>query len=611
MPQSERKDAGENARADRACAALALAIALVLSAATLAFTHFAVTPAVERLDLNAAAGAQTVADVIAEDFARAVGLGIPLDAMRGVEGYVSAVLSDDTLVGAVGILDTGERLLFRVGEGGDLSIRSPILVEGALVGTVAVAPRTVALTRARNAVFAAGLALSIALGALCAVLARAALLRRVNLPLARLAKSGDAVARGIIASFGEPPRASPVRAMGEAAATALSPVRRQHRRLTALADEVRALDTDGRFRPAIDGALESLSDLTFDRPYKRHLTRAVSVLIPFALLTAFTATAPLVASFAADRVAGARAEAVAAGLTLALYGLSAAGGAHCGLLLRGRLRRPAMTILLTLAAAATALTYALRDPFVFAGAQAFTGFAAGCLIAGALSKEGAALAAPFRAALVVGGALAIGPALGALLAEAQGRRIAFATIGALIAVLAFALSLIPQGTPRRASLSRAAPRPAALGVLAFGLGLASLLALDGGRNSYREDYAGLALFAAASGGTLLIAALLRPKWPAAAATGSAVLVLAPVAFAFGAPFGAAALLGVGGAITLSARAGCGAPFILLPCGVALAGLLEAGSGALGLPPLLVQAAAILALCAAIITLGLRAKRAAR
>ncbi|MEM7768821.1 MAG: hypothetical protein AAF253_15310, partial [Pseudomonadota bacterium] len=120
------------------------------------------------------------------------------------------------------------------------------------------------------------------------------------------------------------------------------------RRLTALADEVRALDTDARLRPTIDATVATLNDLVFDRPFRRHLSRSAALLVPFLLLAAFAATRPLVASFAADRVSGAAAEALAAGLTIALHGFGALLGAALGLALRGRLPQPLILLVVLL-----------------------------------------------------------------------------------------------------------------------------------------------------------------------------------------------------------------------------------------------------------------------
>lgn len=619
MPKSDPvrpprlRDIGGAKASDRTAFALGLVLAVLLALATLWLTRAVLEERIEEVAILAQEGAHTLASAVADDFAAAIDLGIPLDRARGVTPYLEGTLQSDTLVSEIGILDLSEKVLFRVPAHARLegTVRAAIVVDGERQGSVVVTPSSQILDRSREHLLAIAVAISLVLSVALAVVLRLAALERLNLPQARLGASAGAAARGVYADF-TPPLAGPLRPLGQAAVRLTSPLRRRHRQLMEMTDEVRALDTSGRLSGRISAALAPLAGLVFDRPMVLRPPATGRLWWPLAALTVLLAARPLVTSFAADRVGEASLAAIFMALTMAAFAL----GALLGLVLSGlpplRGTKAVSIVGMLVTAGALGITLVLRDPRHFVLAQFLAGLFGVWAIGAVFQTDGAGERRPWRAALVLLPAIAVGMPLGALLAEAEGRRLAFATIGGAAVLVALAALAGPPRRPR----PRAAGRPVAPALLvaaaAVSLAIAGFVELTLAPAYYRENYAGLALATALIGAASLpLPALLARRVPALAITGAALAGLALLAKFFGVPAPAAAILlglALGGVVAgLGARALGGRAAAAFLCGILLAALGKLFALFMWLPFLPVAGIATLALAALSLLLLLLAK----
>ncbi len=210
-------------------------------------------------------------------------------------------------------------------------------------------------------------------------------------------------------------------------------------------------------------------------------------------------------------------------------------------MLGGRWSKPVTFTALMLSAVAFGMVYFVRDYRVFTAVTTFASFTGWLAVWTVLQAAGAGRRRPWRGALVLLAAAAIGPVIGALLAEAEGRRAAFATLGAMAAVLAI---LSTAGAPR---LRQAGRPPSLSGAEMMALVAASLAVfawadLHLSATLLRERYAVLGLNFGLCGAAAFVPYLLRLRLPAPA----------------GAVVAAAAVLIGGGLVAVPALDGLGA-----------------------------------------------------
>ncbi|MCF3935667.1 hypothetical protein L1787_19930 [Acuticoccus sp. M5D2P5] len=449
MKKSDRPHLSGAAGSTRA----AVATALLIMAVVLATALFVLLPRIERsfeaLDTRSDHVATSIAESVAADVHRAIGLGIPLDAMRGVEPYLDNILSANPSVAEIRVLDPTERTLYAAGEpglvyGAHREVRAAISGES-LDGTIVVVPSRQMLQRVHDHIVEAAIAIAIAAGIAAGVFYRIVALERRDLPQARFVVGGRAVSHGVFADFSAP-RPGPFQPLGQAAARLTVGLRRGQRRLQSVVDEVRALDVTHTLHERIGAALAPLSAYRFDRPFKVRRLEVGFVWWPLLLLTMAMATRPLATNFAEDRVGDDPILPLVIAATMAASGLGGLFGLLAARLLGGRLSK-LVTLVATLAAAiAIGSTFILRDVTIFIATNAVAGFGVWFAAFTVLLAEGAGARRPWRAALVFLAAAAIGPAFGGLIAESVGRRFAFLTIGVLLAIVALAST---AGAPRR------------------------------------------------------------------------------------------------------------------------------------------------------------------
>lgn len=498
---------------------------------------------------KARATAATIAADIASDVRRAVDLGIPLHEMVGMDDYLEDVRASARDVGTVAVF-AGDIALF-VSPTGDIPPRT---FEAAVApipgGEVRVAPGIFVPNKVMRAVDVVTLAVAIFASVTAALAVRLLLWRTSDLPVMRFAMAGKAVGRGVFADH-RVPAEGPMRRAIAAAARVTSVVRRSYRQALAVADEVRALDTERRYRDALDHATAPLNPFLFDRPSApiRPVGGIGWVLVAGAFLTSRSA---LIATFASDRIGDEPLGSMVAGGTVAISAGAAAAGLAAGYWLAGRTPRIVPALMFVVGGVTLATQLTIRDPWPAALLEACTSF---CLWAGFMAlfhASGHTFRRPVAAGAVVLTLLALGPIIGALLAEAEGRRLAFATAGAVATVLGLTLTL-----GKRLNRSpRSHPPLSAIAVstlLVTGAVKTTWLVLELPLVSTREEYARLAF-------NLAIAALLTALCIGAPGGGRKSLRLASVVAALalaagalfpGTPFLASAACGL--ALGLAAR----------------------------------------------------------
>lgn len=596
-------DIGGHKATDRTALALTLALAVVFASATLWLMRDVMEPRLHEVHILSDEAAGTMASSLADDLGAAIGLGIPLDKMRGVEPFLASALESETLVSEIGILDTTETVLFRAPAHAALAgtVRAPIVYDGVRQGAVEVTPSSGIIDRARARLWAAAFASTLMLAMALTVTLRLVAMERINLPRARLGAAAGAVSRGVFADFTPPPE-GPLRPIGQRAVRLTSPLRRRQRQLREITEEVRALDTSGHLSERIDAALAPLADLVFDRPTATERDRQGRLWWPLFALATLLASRPLVASFVADRIGETDGASIYIAVTIALFALGGLSGLGLAALPFLRGRKIVSLVGLLVAGVAIGATLLIHGPYTFMFAQFVAGLGGMAGVAAAFHVEGARMRRPFRGALVLLAALAIAMPFGTLLAEAEGRRLAFASIGGLC-ILAAILSIAGPARRRR---TRATPLPrlplaGAAATLAVSLVVASLVDISFSVAIFRENYAGLAMATAVMGAVALaLPAIFARALPALAPFAALLAAAAPLAIFFGVP----AVVGAGVlglalgllVVALGASALSGPAAIAFLAGPLVAALCRVLADAVSLPavPLTGVAAALLA-----------------
>ncbi|MBJ3776341.1 hypothetical protein [Acuticoccus mangrovi] len=480
--------------------------------------------------------ALAIGEAVAEEIEHAVALGIPLDKMRGVEPHLQAMLAANPSIAGIAILDEAEDVLYAVEPGqvfdAATHMRAPISV-GETRGAVLVRPSLYVVEAVREHILASALAVALLAGLAVGLALRFALLERVDLPRARFVAGGRSVARGVFADF-TPPPPGPLTPLGAAAARLIGPLRRSYRRLLLVVDEVRALDTSNLLHGRIDAAMRPLRAYRFNRLFVRRIEREGAGLAwPFLAMAAAEASRPLVANFAIDRIGDAPLSTIAAAGAVAADGLGAILGLLLALLLGGRWSKAITLFAMSAAGVALGATYFVHDAMPFALIVFVTGFGLWTAVWTVLLAEGAAARRPWRAALVFLAAGAAGPIVGSLLAEAEGRRMAFATIGVVVVIVGLASIASASRTPQRVRTRLDLLAPSSPGALALAEAITLVAAafpvfawadIQTSGIAMRENYATIGL----QFGLVGVASLLAPALAvrAAPAVGAALGALA-------------------------------------------------------------------------------------
>lgn len=561
MPRSERR-AAQFGRSDRIAVSFGFAAAALVLAAAVLLEAFRFGPALVRLDAGARGVAAAVGRAVANDIERALALGIPLDGMVGVVPYLDAIRTANPSVSALAVADRANAVLFASPPDGVLSaaVATAVVAGETTVGAVLVTPADAIAERVRSHLRALGGAFAILAGLAIGVVVRLWRLERIDLPEARFVAGGRAVARGVFADFSVP-RPGPFTPLGIAAARLTGPVRRAHRRFLALTDEVTALDVAGRYRGRIAAVHASLGEFVFERPIRRRALERVLLWWPLLALTAGEATRLLAASFAADRVVSGPVTAAAVSASIGAGALGGLAGLGLAVLLAGRMAKLAAFVALLVAAAANAAVFTTRDINHFVALQAVAGAGVWLAVFAVAGDVRLGRRRPFLAALLLLAALAIGPVLGVIAAEAAGRRAAYLIAGVTMGGVALlVLATSPGGAPRLRT--RLTPGET-LALATAGLALTAWADIHLSVIVLREDYAGLALHAGLIGAAMLMPAALgmTSRAPLGAALATAALAASAL---IAIPFALVSLaigLGLGTAVHALGARGLSVPAI--------------------------------------------------
>jgi hypothetical protein len=304
--------------------------------------------------------------------------------------------------------------------------------------------------------------------------------------------------------------------LAASATRAIIPIRHGYRQLLAAAREITAVDLDHSAQPRLQGAMDLISTTyTFaggDRTRRIHAWPGWWLV---AALLLGEAVRPLVGGFAADRAPGASAEPLR--VALVFLAQSIAGGV--GLVLAWRLRGGPVLAGLALALCGCVT---LSVEWQYSGGLFLASRAAAALTltlgAGTLALSGGVrLRRPWLGLATLVAIAGCGPALGSLLGELLGRRLAYATLGGGLLLLGVCLALTQRGGRRGAwSGHPVGRRP----VLALG---AAALVVNGwifgqlATFPLRYDYALMALLLATLAAAAALAALPRLELPKALA----------------------------------------------------------------------------------------------
>ncbi len=460
----------------------------------------------------------SVAETVASDVGRALGYGIPLADLYGVEPYLSAVVAANNEVAGVALLDAAGQILAIGGAlpEQDPGIELPVIVDGQVLAGIKVAStNSLTLHAARDRLLillsSAGIA-----GLLAALLLRLLLLEGTDLPLARLLASLRAIGRGRFSDFTAHERRGPVKLLAQAATRVIVPLRHGHRQLLVAAREITAVDLDHAAQPRLEGALDLLSSTySFVGGDRSRRVQSWSGWWLVAALLLGEAVRPLVGGFAADRAPGAAAE---PGRVALVFLAQAAAGAF-GLVLAWRLRGGPVLSGFALAICGLAT---LSVEWQYSGGLFLVSRAVAALSltlgAGTLAlSAGVRLRRPWLGLASLVAILGCGPPLGSLLGELLGRRLAYVTLGGALLLLGLGLALTRRSTAQAPWNGPAIGRRPAVA-----LGVAALVVngwLFGELAAFplRYDYALMALLLTVAGVAAALAALPRRGLPAAAA----------------------------------------------------------------------------------------------
>ena len=554
MRKSDARRSTDPARGDRFAVVVGLVVGLAIALASAATLYLIERTHHDDLALTTERVTRSIGSAVADTVGRAVGFGIPLRDLYGVDAYLEDIIRRNPEVAAIAIADDSGNTLFKVPPeappGTPVSVQIPV---GAVaVGLIVVTPsqrildvvaRTLAVTVLTASLFGALLA---------GILARAFAAERIDLRQGRLVASLRSLARGGFGDYTPVGGDSPLHPLGAAFARRLAPVRREARQALALADEIRAVDFDASLSPRVDEALAPIEGkIRFDatHPPSRRRTWKGWWAVPLLLVGA--SVHPLVPSFAFDRLDPGLLQSLEVSASVAAQFLGCALGLLAALALAGRSAAATVGFGTLLAGAATAATAIIRDPTIFVALRFCAGLGLWAALWVVLLQPGFRPRRPWFWSLMVLAALA-GSGLGGLVAEALGRRDAFASAGVALVVLGLAIIALVE-RPRSVPRLRLGLRPGDLVAVATSFAIAmTWLELALGTGEVRYNYAELGLHfcltGVAAAGVFVVR---RHPAPAlallVAATGPALGALVPDA-----AIAASVLVGLGGAMALSA-----------------------------------------------------------
>jgi hypothetical protein len=564
MPKSDPPSTSEPRRSDRSAVVVGIVVALAIACAAGVTLFLVERSHHDDLAITTERVTRSIGSAVADTVGRAVGFGIPLKDLYGVDDYLSDIIRRNPEVSAIAISDDSGQTLFSVPETPTTQakvIAVQIPVGATAVGLILVTPSQRILDVVNRTLVVTVLAASLLGGLLAAILVRAFAAERLDLRQARLVASLRSMAAGSFGDYTPVGDDSPLLPLGVALARRIAPVRREARQVSALAEEIRAIDFDATLGPRVDEALAPLEGkLRFDATHPPARRRTWKGWWAVPLLLVGSAVHPLVPSFAFDRLDPGFLQALEVAASVAAQSLGCVLGLLVALVAAERAPAPAVGLGTLLAGAATAATALIRDPTVFLALRFAAGFGLWLALWVVLLQPGFRLRRPWFWGLMVLAGLA-GPGLGGLVAEAIGRRDTFAFTGVALVVLGLIVIALVE-RPRAAARPRFSIRPRELVTVGAVSAVAmTWLELELGTGEARYAYSELALHfclaAAAAAAVFVVRKRIHPSLALlVAAAGPAMAVGAAMAVA--APdlvFAASAVTGLGVGLALSTVGG--------------------------------------------------------
>lgn len=557
MPKSDGRRTTEPARGDRFAVIVGLAVGLAIALAAAATLFLIERTHHDDLALTTERVTRSIGSAVADTVGRAVGFGIPLRDLYGVDAYLEDIIRRNPEVAAIAITNDSGETLFAVPReatgGTPVSVQIP--VGASAVGLIVVTPSQRILDVVARTLAVTVLCASLFGALLAGILARAFAAERLDLRQGRLVAALRALARGGFGDFSPVGGDSPLHPLGAALARRLAPVRREARQAMALADEIRAIDFDQSLGPRVDEALAPIEGkVRFDTTHPPVRRRTWKGWWAVPLLIVGTAVHPLVPSFAYDRLDPGLLQALEVSAAVAAQFLGCALGLLAALSVARGFPAAAVGFGTLIAGGATAATALIRDPTLFLALRFCAGLGLWVSLWVLLLQPGFHARRPWFWALMALAALA-GSGLGGLVAEALGRRDTFAAAGLAIVVVGL-VSLALVERPRIVPRLRLAVRPVDLVAVgtAFAIAMTWLeLALGTGDIRYNYAELGLHFCLAAVAAAIVFVARRRPHPALAllvAAAGPALGAALPELSVLG-----SLLVGVGGAMALASAGG--------------------------------------------------------
>lgn len=557
MPKSERHASTPRLN-DLTAVVLAGIIALAVLAAAVAFGLQLQHTHDTSLRLATRASVRSIGASIALSVERAVGYGIPMPELYGVEDYFNQILRSNDEIVAISIVDNDGKALFTARDASSppqaRPVAVPIELNGQRQGTVLLMPSYRILSETRTAfLYAAGAAILLA-ALVVGVAMRWLLVEVIDLRKARFVAVARTVVRGRFRDESLPRWDTPLVELIEVAYTRLNEVRGEARAAATLAEEIRAVDFDGSLAARVSRAIAPLGSLAAFTPVSR--PRSVTFwpgwwALPVLALAG--ATRPILSGFAADRMDDATSRALEVAASL---GTDAAGrllGLLVALLVvRGR---PAVIAFgLAIASVVMAMGSESRGAVEILWLRFFLGFGTWLAVWTLIGFDGGFIRRPWRTVLILLAGEAIGPAIANFASLSFGRRGSMDAMSACFGVLFLAaLSLRGRSTHRwtiqvlRGDIAKTAGLALAAGAAVAWIEVAMSAGIP------RDNNPLLAFAYALFGCGLAILPLLRPAKRELLATTAAALAGAGLAMALmrveGFPLAALLVgIGLGGAI---------------------------------------------------------------
>lgn len=503
-----------------AATSLGLIVAAAMLMATLSLHQAATRDSLPSLLQANQAGVESIGRSVADQVARALGYGIPLESLYGVEAYLAALVDGAPSLQGMALATLDGRTLHSAGQSAAAAAMVfPVVVEGTPRAQLLLTPAPPLVGPAIDRLWVALLANAAVTGLIGAVVVLVFLRRHHGSARDRLLEhfSNTRADR-----YGSLPPVTETGAVARAFLAydgALDPIRRAGRSLSDAVATVRAIDFDGSLSARVATLTEPAAGLLAmadpDRPDRGRGAEPAggAVWLLVGLLGLYAATMPFVANFAIDRQSDLVPPAfwpVLPSIVEATVGLGA-------LAIGGRLpdwaRRSAAFVGLLTTGVACAMVFDARDYAPFLGYRAAAAAGLGLMAGAMVGTGGGRKDLPYLPAVLIA-VLTVGPVVGGLLGEALGRRAAFLTIGCAFAGASLAPLVLRPGPSAETSHPASPNARGRLFAIATGMAAGGAFLVWMPIRLGYEDYLADGLWIGLAG---LVAVGVRVPWPVVSA----------------------------------------------------------------------------------------------